>query len=120
VIARLTGLAKRLEAPRTEFFLRVLFITTATTFTLVPFIRFLRSGTDMDYRTWYQAGQTILHGGEMYPHGQAFPFMYPPTCALMLAVPAIFGKALLILILSLVNTVAWVLCIWFTSVLISE
>jgi hypothetical protein len=120
VIARLTGLAKRLEAPRTELFLRVLFITTATTFTLVPFIRFLRSGTDMDYRTWYQAGQTILQGGEMYPHGQAFPFMYPPTCALMLAVPAIFGKALLILILSLVNTVAWLLCIWFTSVLISE
>jgi len=38
----------------------------------------------------------------------------------MLAVPAFFGKALLILILSLVNTVAWLLCIWFTSALISE
>ena len=74
----------------------------------------------MDYRTWYQAGQTVLHGGEIYPHGQTFPFMYPPTCALMLAVPAFFGKALLILILSLVNTVAWLLCIWFTSALISE
>jgi hypothetical protein len=120
VIARLTGLAKRLEVPRTEFFLRVLFITTAITFTLIPFIRFLRSGTDMDYRTWYQAGQTILRGGEIYPHGQTFPFMYPPMCALMLAVPAFFGKAVLILILSLVNTVAWLLCIWFTSALISE
>ena len=74
----------------------------------------------MDYRTWYQAGQTVLQGGEIYPHGQTFPFMYPPTCALMLAVPAFFGKALLILILSLVNTVAWLLCIWFTSALISE
>ena len=74
----------------------------------------------MDYRTWYQAGQTVLHGGEIYPHGQTFPFMYPPTCALMLAVPAFFGKAVLILILSLVNTVAWLLCISFTSALISE
>jgi len=74
----------------------------------------------MDYRTWYQAGQTVLHGGEIFPHGQTFPFMYPPTCALILAVPAFFGKALLILILSLVNTVAWLLCIWFTSALISE
>ena len=74
----------------------------------------------MDYQTWYQAGQTVLHGGEIYPHGQTFPFMYPPTCALMLAVPAFFGKAVLILILSVVNTVAWVLCVSFTSALISE
>jgi len=120
VIARLTGLTKRLEAPRTRFFLSVLFITTPITFALIPFIRFLRSGTDMDYRTWYQAGQTVLHGGEIYPHGQTFPFMYPPTCALMLAAPAFFGKALLILILSVANTVAWLLCVSFTSALISE
>ena len=74
----------------------------------------------MDYRTWYQTGQMVLHGGEIYPHGQSFPFMYPPICALMLAVPAFFGKAALILILSVVNTVAWLLCIWFTSTLTSE
>ena len=116
----LRGLAKWLEQPPTRFFLRILFITTPITFTLIPFIRFLRSGTDMDYRTWYQAGQTVLHGGEIYPHGQIFPFMYPPMCALMLGVPAFFGKAMMILILSSVNTVAWLLCIWFTSALISE
>jgi Glycosyltransferase family 87 len=120
VIARLIGVAKRLEAPRTRVLLRVLFITTAITFTLIPPIRFLRSGTDMDYRTWYQVGQTVLHGDEIYPHGQAFPFMYPPICALMLAVPAFLGKAVMILILSLANTVAWLLCIAFTSALISE
>jgi hypothetical protein len=120
VIALLIDLAKRLEAPRTRFFLCVLFITTAVIFTLIPFERFLRSGTDMDYRTWYQAGQTVLQGGEIYPQGQTFPFMYPPMCALMLAVPAFLGKAALILILSSVNTVAWFLCIWFTSALISE
>ncbi|HET7227950.1 MAG TPA: glycosyltransferase family 87 protein [Chthoniobacterales bacterium] len=120
VIARLRIVAEWLEGPRAWLVTRILFVTTAGTFTVVPFVRFLRSGTDMDYRTWYQTGQMVLHGGEIYPHGQSFPFMYPPICALMLAVPAFFGKAALILILSVVNTVAWLLCIWFTSALTSE
>ena len=120
MIIWLRGLAEWLDCPRARFLVRLLFITTALTFTLIPFIRFLRTGTDMDYRTWYQAGQTVLDGGEIFPHGEIFPFMYPPTCALMLAVPAFFGKAALILVLSSVNTVAWLLCIWFTSGLVSE
>src|SRR5438477_1875115 len=120
VIIWLRGLAEWLDCPRARFLVRLLFITTALTFTLIPFIRFLRTGTDMDYRTWYQAGQTVLNGGEIFPHGEIFPFMYPPTCALMLAVPAFFGKAALILVLSSVNTVAWFMCIWFTSGLVSE
>jgi hypothetical protein len=98
----------------------VLFITTAITFTLLPFVRFLHSGTDMDYRTWFDAGQTVLRGSEIYPHTQNFPFMYPPTCALLLAGPAFFGKPALILILTALNTMAWILCIRFLSALISE
>jgi hypothetical protein len=117
---RLGILAKWLELPRPRLFLRVLFTATALTFTLIPFIRFLRTGTDMDYRTWYEAGQMVLRTDEIYPRGQLFPFMYPPMCALMLAVPTVFGKAALILILSSINTVAWLLCIWFTSALVSE
>src|SRR5215472_10056542 len=120
VIIWLRGLAEWLDHPRVRLFVRLLFTTTAITFTLIPFIRFLRTGTDMDYRTWYHAGQTVLRGDKIYPRGQIFPFMYPPTCALILAVPAFFGKAMLILILSLANTVAWLLCIWFTSALICE
>jgi hypothetical protein len=120
VIARVRVLIERLEGSRARFLIRVLFITTATTFTLLPFVRFLHSGTDMDYRTWFKAGQTVLQGGEIYPHAQNFPFMYPPTCALLLAVPAFFGKAALILILSSLNTMAWILCIRFSSALMSE
>jgi hypothetical protein len=120
VIARLRILTERLESPRARLLIRVLFITTAITFTLLPFVRFLRSGTDMDYRTWFDAGQTVLRGGEIYPRGQDFPFMYPPTCALLLALPAFFGKAALILILSSLNTMAWILCIRFSSALMSE
>src|SRR6184192_1496728 len=74
----------------------------------------------MDYRTWFDAGQTVLRGDELYPHAQNFPFMYPPTCALLLAGPAFFGKPSLILILSSLNTMAWILCIRFSSTLISE
>src|SRR5438105_2092628 len=74
----------------------------------------------MDYRTWFDAGRTVLRGSEIYPHTQNFPFMYPPTCALLLAVPALFGKPALILILASLNTVAWILCIRFSSALISE
>jgi hypothetical protein len=120
VIARLRVLTERLESPRPRLLFRVLFIATAITFTLLPFVRFLHSGTDMDYRTWFQAGQTVLQGGEIYPRAQIFPFMYPPTCALLLAVPAFFGKAALILILSSLNTLAWILCIRFSSALMSE
>jgi hypothetical protein len=120
VIARLRVFTERLESPRARLLFRVLFIATAITFTLLPFVRFLHSGTDMDYRTWFQAGQTVLQGGEIYPRAQTFPFMYPPTCALLLAGPAFFGKAALILILSSLNTVAWILCIRFSSALMSE
>jgi len=120
VIARLRILTERLESPRARLLIRVLFVTTAITFTLLPFVRFLHSGTDMDYRTWFDAGQTVLRGGEIYPRGQNFPFMYPPTCALLLSLPAFFGKAALILILSSLNTMAWILCIRFSSALMSE
>ena len=120
MIARVRVLTERLESPRQRLLFRVLFIATAITFTLLPFVRFLHSGTDMDYRTWFQAGQTVLQGGEIYPHAQIFPFMYPPTCALLLALPAFFGKAAMILILSSLNTVAWILCIRFSSALMSE
>src|SRR5205085_11229006 len=39
---------------------------------------------------------------------------------LFLAVPAFFGEGALILLLTSLNTLAWILCIRFSSVLISE
>jgi Glycosyltransferase family 87 len=120
VITWLRVLTERLERSPARLLIRVLFIAAAITFTLLPFVRFLHSGTDMDYRTWFDAGRIVLRGGELYPHAQNFPFMYPPTCALLLAAPACFGKPALILILSSLNTLAWILCIRFSSELMSE
>jgi hypothetical protein len=120
VITWLRVFVERLERPRAGLLIRVLFVSTAITFTFLPFVRFLHSGTDMDYRTWFDAGQTVLRGSEIYPHTQNFPFMYPPTCALLLAGPALFGKPALIFILAALNTLAWMLCIRFSSALLSE
>jgi Glycosyltransferase family 87 len=111
---RLRHLAQDLEKPLSRRLILGLFIALAITFTLVPFVRFLRSGTAMDYRTWFDAGQAVLRNGEIYPHSGAFPFMYPPTCALLLAGAAAAGKPAMIFVLTLLNTVAWIFCIKFS------
>ena len=116
----LRHLAEGLEKPLARRLILGLFIALALTFTLLPFVRFLRSGTDMDYRTWFDAGQVVLRKGEIYPHSGAFPFMYPPTCALLLAGAAAAGKPAMILVLALLNTVAWIFCIKFSVALATD
>jgi hypothetical protein len=120
VIAFLRQSAEQLEQPIPRRLLIALFIVLATIFTLLPFFRFLHSGTQFDYRTWFDAAQAILQNQELYPHSNTFPFMYPPTCALLLAVPAAFGKPAMILILTILNTSAWLLCIKFSLALTNE
>jgi Glycosyltransferase family 87 len=117
---KLERFAQRLETPRGRTIVLGLFITVATIFTFVPFIRFLRHGTDLDYRTWFDAAQAILQHREIYPRNNTFTFMYPPPCALVLAFPALFGKATMILLLALLNTAAWILCIRFSLTLANE
>ena len=117
---RLRHLAQALEKPLARRLLLGLFVAFAVTFTLVPFVRFLRSGTDMDYRTWFDAGRAVLRNGEIYPHSGVFPFMYPPACALLLAGAAAAGKPAMILILGLLNTVAWIFCIKFSVALATD
>jgi Glycosyltransferase family 87 len=120
VIPRTRQLAKLLEKPTALRIVIALFIAVAAIFTFVPFIRFLRHGTDLDYRTWYDAAQAVLHHRDIYPQNNTFTFMYPPPCALALAFPAIFGKAAMILLLTLLNTAAWVLCVRFSLSLARE
>ena len=78
---------------------------------LVPEI--FGSGKTKDYPLWFWAGQQVLHGQELYPsdpHGY-FDFIYPPLPAVLLAIPAWFGKVALYTCLSLLNVVAW----WVTA-----
>ncbi len=117
---RIKHIAQRLERRAARIIVLALFIAAATAFTFIPFIRFLWHGTDLDYRTWFDAARAVLQHREVYPRSGVFPFMYPPTCALALALPALFGKAAMVLLLCVLNTVAWILCIRFSLVLAAE
>ena len=70
-------------------------------------------GKTKDYPLWFWAGQQVLQGGDLYPHdlNGHFDFLYPPLSAILLAVPAFFGKIPLYLCLSLLNVAAW----WMTA-----
>ena len=70
-------------------------------------------GKTKDYPLWFWAGQQVLHGQDLYPQdpNAHFAFLYPPPAAILLAIPAFFGKIPLYLCLSLLNVVAW----WMTA-----
>lgn len=90
--------------------LDVLFVLTCLLLTadvLVPEI--FGHGKTKDYSLWFWAGQQVLHGGDLYKStsGGALDFIYPPPPAVMLAIPAFFGKIPLYLALSFLNAAAW-------------
>jgi hypothetical protein len=85
-------------------------------FTIVPVLHCLRGHSIKDYRVWYETGQLVLQGAEVYPdRWTKFPFMYPPPCALFLAPLSALGRTGLIIVLTLVNAAAWFCCIIFSA-----
>jgi hypothetical protein len=85
-----------------------------TAFVLVPEI--WGHGKTKDYPLWYWAGQQVLHGLNLYrTDGQPFDFIYPPLSAVLLAIPAWFGKIPLYLCLCLMNVIAWWLTILYAN-----
>jgi hypothetical protein len=85
-------------------------------FMLVPVLHCLRGHSIKDYIVWYETGQLVLHGQEVYPDSllQKFNFMYPPPCALFLAPVSWLGQFGLILVLAVVNGAAWIASIVFS------
>jgi glycosyl transferase family 87 len=84
-------------------------------FVFVPIWHSVRGHSTKDYWVWYQTGQTVLQGGEIYPNQwHKFPFMYPPPCALFLAPVAALGQTGLVVVLALVNAAAWYCSIIFS------
>ena len=81
----------------------------------MPIWHSVRGHSTKDYWVWYQAGQTVLQGGEIYPdRWHKFPFMYPPPCALFLAPISALGQTGLVVVLALVNAAAWICSIIFS------
>jgi hypothetical protein len=98
-----------LRAPLDILFLVCCFVLTADV--LGPEI--FGHGKTKDYPLWFWVGQQVLHGGDLYPHdpGGHFDFLYPPLPAILLAIPAYFGKIPLYICLCLLNIAAW----WITA-----
>ena len=98
-----------LRAPLDILFLVCCFVLTADV--LGPEI--FGHGKTKDYPLWFWVGQQVLHGGDIYPRdlNGHFDFLYPPLPAIMLAIPAFFGKTALYVCLSLLNVAAW----WSTA-----
>jgi hypothetical protein len=98
-----------LRAPLDILFLICCFVLTADV--LGPEI--FGHGKTKDYPLWFWAGQQILQGKDLYPHdpGAIFDFLYPPLSAILLAIPAFFGKIPLYLCLCALNIAAW----WMTA-----
>ncbi len=98
-----------MRAPLDILFLVCCFILTADV--LGPEI--FGNGKTKDYPLWLWAGQQVLQGKDLYPHDAHafFAFLYPQPAAILLAIPAFFGKVPLYLCLCLLNVVAW----WMTA-----
>src|SRR5439155_20194272 len=65
------------------------------------------------YAVWFSAGQKMLNGGDISGRDRDgdFRFMYPPPAAALLALPAALGAGPLTVILVLINSAAWLVCV---------
>src|SRR5437763_11356829 len=88
--------------------LLTLFIAAATVFSALPLLRYFYGRTLFDYKLWYDTGQHVLAGHEIYFFRSGkYDFMYPPPCALFLAGASLLGQGGLIFLLVAINSAAW-------------
>jgi hypothetical protein len=89
-------------------------VAAMVTFSAFPLGNLFLGLPTKDYGLWYQVGLALRHGLDVYPRpetGRLFPFMYPPSAAAMLAWISMLGPFGSLLILLLVNSAAWAICI---------
>jgi Glycosyltransferase family 87 len=99
---------RRLNGSRVSRSIVLLFVVTATVFSALPVLRYLRGHTIFDYELWYATGKHVLAGDEIYFfRAGKYDFMYPPPCALFLAAASLFGQGGLIFLLVAINSAAW-------------
>src|SRR6266850_115898 len=98
----------RLDRSRAASSLVLLFVVTATAFSVLPLLRYLRGHTIFDYELWYATGKHVLAGDEIYFfRAGKYDFMYPPPCALFLAGASLLAQVGLIFLLVAIDSVAW-------------
>jgi hypothetical protein len=88
----------------------VALIVTMTVFSAFPLANLLLGLATKDYRLWYQVGQAMRLGLDIYPRpetGRLFPFMYPPSAAAMLGVVSLLGQTGTLIALVLATSLSW-------------
>ncbi|HEY6367293.1 MAG TPA: glycosyltransferase family 87 protein [Candidatus Binatia bacterium] len=87
----------------------VFFAITIAVLVFLPINNYFR-GSTKDYAKWFWVGQIVLEGGDIYaPRGDGtFQFMYPPTAAVLFAIPSYLGELPLIIVLVLLYSIAWI------------
>jgi hypothetical protein len=87
----------------------IFFVITTAVLVFLPINNYFRESTK-DYAKWFWVGQIVLEGGDIYTTGEdgRFRFMYPPTAALLFAMPSYLGELPLIVILVLLYSAAWI------------
>ncbi len=108
-------LVARLDHDRAFRLMLWLFGAVLLVFAAIPIANALLGESIKDYELWHATGQQILHGEQIYPQGETkFPFMYPPSAALLLAPVSLLGKTGVVVALVLVTAAAW-----FASIVLS-
>src|SRR6266446_10554045 len=107
-VAWWSTLSRRINSPAGFRALLVMFVVTAIVFSGLPLLRYFRCRTLFDYKLWYETGQHVLAGHEIYFfRSGTYDFMYPPPCALFLAGASLLGQGGMIFLLVAINSVAW-------------
>ena len=70
----MTEFLERLNSRNGRRALLFLFLLSALIFSIVPLVNLAAGRGAKDYKLWYSIGQTVRHGGAIYPHRtSAFP-----------------------------------------------
>src|SRR5436309_8465848 len=87
------ALSRRINSPAGFRALLVVFVVIVIVFSALPLLRYYRGRTLFDYKLWYETGQHVLAGHEIYFfRSGTYDFMYPPPCALFLAGASLLGQ----------------------------
>src|SRR5438552_5002737 len=109
------ALIRRINSPAGFRALLVVFVVTVIVFSALPLLRYFRGRTLFDYKLWYETGQYVLAGHEIYFFRSGkYDFMYPPPCALFLVGACLLGQGGLIFLFSLINAAAWLCSSWLS------
>lgn len=89
-----------------------LFAIALLVFAAIPIANALLGESIKDNKLWHDTGLQVWRGEQIYPErNEKFPFMYPPTAALLLAPISLLGTTGVVVVLVLVNALAWTVSI---------